>query len=146
MLSLLQTSGEELQLELLRRAKPTSTSHIPDLPHGEGFIVEVVKHCGTLGLRIAGGADKPTGAGFIRIKQLGAKSPAAECGRLREGDILLQVREVCLHVNVAEQLFHVLCLCVGECRESCRSDAPAGGRDPAAVGGESVSSRVPPLH
>ena len=146
MLSLLQSSGKELRLELLRRAKPTSTSHIPDLPHGEGFIVEVVKNCGTLGLRIAGGADKPIGAGFIRIKQLGPKSPAAECGRLREGDILLQVREVCLHVNVAEQLSNVLCLCVGEWGESCRSDAPSGSRDPAAVRGESVSSRAPPLH
>ena len=95
MLSLLQSSGEELELVILRRAKPTSTSHILNLPHGEGFIVEVIKHGGILGLRIAGGADKPIGAGFIRIKQLGAKSPAAECGRLREGDILLQVREVC---------------------------------------------------
>ena len=93
MRSLLQSSGEELQLEILRRATPTSFSHLKGLPDGTSFVVEVAKHRGALGLRIAGGRDKPFGAGFIRIKQLSEGSPAAQCGRLREGDILLQVSE-----------------------------------------------------
>ena len=54
-------------------------------------MVELEKERGALGLRIAGGNDKPIGGGFIRIKQLTATSAASKCGRLREGDIILQV-------------------------------------------------------
>ena len=58
---------------------------------GEFVAVEVSKEAGVLGVRIAGGSDKPYGGGFIRIKQLTADTVASRSGLLLEGDILLQV-------------------------------------------------------
>ena len=58
-----------------------------------------MKEDGALGLRIAGGSNKPIGRGFIRIKQLTATSVAAKCGQLREGDIILQVSTT-LHLRI----------------------------------------------
>lgn len=62
---------------------------------GESFVVELEKERGALGLRIAGGNDKLIGRGFVRIKQLTATSAASKSGRLREGDIILQVHLYC---------------------------------------------------
>lgn len=53
--------------------------------------MEMNKEAGVLGVRIAGGSDKPYGRGFVRIKQLTADTVGSRSGALREGDIILQV-------------------------------------------------------
>ena len=62
-LSLIQSSGASLEIELQRRASPASNMHIDNLPRGHSFLVELHKQAGALGLRVAGGKDKLTGAG-----------------------------------------------------------------------------------
>lgn len=66
-------------------------------PSGECVPVEVDKEGGVLGVRIAGGSDRPYGRGFIRIKQLTADTAASRSGTLQEGDIILQVYK--MHPN-----------------------------------------------
>ena len=53
--------------------------------------VEVKKEGGVLGIRIAGGCDKPYGRGLVRIKQVTADTATSRSGALKEGDIILQV-------------------------------------------------------
>ena len=56
--------------------------------------VQVCKEAGVVGVRIAGGSDKPFGRGFVRIKQVTAATASSRSGALKEGDILLQVRSI----------------------------------------------------
>ena len=49
------------------------------------------KEGGVLGVRIAGGSDKPYGRGLVRIKQLTANTAGSRSGVLKEGDIILKV-------------------------------------------------------
>lgn len=58
---------------------------------GESVSVEMRKEAGVLGIRIAGGSDKPYGRGLIRVKQLTADTASSRSGILREGDIIRQV-------------------------------------------------------
>ena len=53
--------------------------------------VQVCKEGGVLGVRIAGGSDKPYGRGLVRIKQVTADTAGSRSGALLEGDIILQV-------------------------------------------------------
>ena len=53
--------------------------------------VEACKEVGVVGVRIAGGSDKPFGQGLIRIKQVTADTASSRSGTLKEGDIILQV-------------------------------------------------------
>ena len=62
-LSLIQSSGTSLEIGLQRKATPAPNLHIDNLPKGHSFLVELHKRDGALGLRIAGGTDKLTGAG-----------------------------------------------------------------------------------
>ena len=53
--------------------------------------VQLCKEEGVLGVRIAGGSDKPYGRGLVRIKQVTADTAGSRSGVLLEGDIILQV-------------------------------------------------------
>ena len=53
--------------------------------------VEMCKERGVLGVRIAGGSDKPYGRGLVRIKQVTTDTASSRSGSLKEGDIILQV-------------------------------------------------------
>lgn len=73
-LSMMQESREELQLTVRRRASPSSTLQVDNLPEGERFLLEVKKLRGALGLRIAGGKDKLYGQGmWDGVKWAGAQ-------------------------------------------------------------------------
>ncbi|XP_020604777.1 tyrosine-protein phosphatase non-receptor type 13-like [Orbicella faveolata] len=63
-------------------------SHPPDKP----FVVELSKGVGGLGLSLVGGkgAGEEHG-GFLRIKKMFPGQPAAACGKLQIGDIVLEV-------------------------------------------------------
>ena len=63
----------------------------PNLPDGDTFLVRVKKEDGAFGLRIAGGKGKPFGGGFIYIKSLVKDTPAEQCHKLKERDIILKV-------------------------------------------------------
>ena len=65
MLSLIQGSGENLQLGIRRRASPASSLNIEGLPEGHPSVIELEKQHGALGLRILGGIDKVFGSGKI---------------------------------------------------------------------------------
>lgn len=53
--------------------------------------MEVSKEGGAIGVRIAGGTDKPHSRGLVYIKCLTANTAASRSGALQEGDIVLQV-------------------------------------------------------
>ena len=72
---------------------------------GESLQVEMEKEGGVLGVRIAGGSDKPYGGGFIRIKQLTAETAASRSRRLQEGDIIVQV---CIYIELRTLRVHSL--------------------------------------
>ena len=88
-LKLIQQSNDVLNLGVSRRA-PSPWSDIENLPPGTSFVVELEKRQGSLGLRIAGGKNKPFGFGFIYVKTI-TEGSAAYVNRLEKNDILLQV-------------------------------------------------------
>lgn len=59
--------------------------------------VEICKEGGVLGVRIAGGSDKPYGRGLVRIKQVTTDTAGSRSGALLEGDIILQVTMLKVH-------------------------------------------------
>lgn len=65
--------------------------HSGDFGKGENVTVEVWKEAGVIGVRIAGGSDKPYGSGLVRIKQVTANTEGSRSGTLKEGDIILKV-------------------------------------------------------
>lgn len=58
---------------------------------GQCIHVKVSKEGGVIGVRIAGGRDKPHSRGLVYIKCLTANTAASRSGALQEGDIVLQV-------------------------------------------------------
>lgn len=61
------------------------------------FIVSLVKGSRGLGLSVTGGADSGgSWPGLIRIKRLFPHQPAATCGLLNVGDLLLEVNGITL--------------------------------------------------
>ncbi|XP_039289008.1 uncharacterized protein LOC111049444 [Nilaparvata lugens] len=83
--------------------KSPDRSRLPLLTPENTFTVCLVKGSQGLGLSVAGGREEGGGPsrceggwppGLVRIKRLFPNQPAWQCGRLRQGDILLSVNKV----------------------------------------------------
>jgi C-terminal processing protease CtpA/Prc len=88
-LALLRACGSQVTIDVRRKDPPVAKDMT--LPLGETLSVEVCKEAGVLGVRIAGGSDKPYGRGLVRVKQVTADTAGSRSGALREGDIILKV-------------------------------------------------------
>ncbi len=86
-LSAIQQSNEILNLQVSRQATVWSQD---SLPPGTTFTVTLQKKRGPLGLRLAGGKDKPTGLGFIYVKSV-VDGSAADLQKIQANDILVTV-------------------------------------------------------
>lgn len=61
-------------------------------PLGETFTVEMVKADNIIGLRLAGGKNRPHGGGFIYVQSINKGSIADQQGKIQPNDILEEVR------------------------------------------------------
>lgn len=87
MLSIIKESGATLDLRVFRQGMILSQD---SLPPGTTFTARLQKQGGALGLRLAGGKDKPNGLGFIYVKSV-VDGSAADTQNIRSNDILMTV-------------------------------------------------------
>ena len=73
-----------------RLTQSTGLEALLHLPDGEIYDIELVKTKNALGLRLAGGHNKPTGGGYIYVKAIETGS-IADKSCVKENDILLKV-------------------------------------------------------
>ena len=93
---------------------------------GKRMSIEVCKEAGVVGVRIAGGSDKPFGRGFVRIKQLTAATASSRSGTLKEGDILLQVYIKLMYIILCSTRHFITLKMLGKFSQSSRHDSQAG--------------------
>lgn len=87
---MIQESETEVSLSVPHTDTAPPWSKVKNLPAGTSFVIKLAKEQGSLGMRLAGGKDKPSGLGFIYVKNITEGSPADE-NRLKMNDIIIQV-------------------------------------------------------